>query len=130
FRDEFLSRVNTVPKDIKGTDEILARVRRENWDKLWPADLAGQTRLRSFVIDLFLSGNGALIFPNSFVQWASTEALRRARPRLLVARFGMRSKPKPFTGIAIFENQQKISAMRDLDDPEGSAMDAQMLARY
>jgi hypothetical protein len=130
FRDEFLSQVNTVPKDIEGTDHILARVRQENWDKLWPVSLAGQTRLRSFVIELFLSGNGALIFPNSFVQWASTEALRRARPRLLMARFGMRSRPKPFTGIAIFENQQKVSAMRDVDDPEGSAVDALMLARY
>jgi hypothetical protein len=130
FRDEFLSQVNTVPKDIEGTDQILAQVRQENWDKLWPESLAGQTRLRSFVIDLFLSGNGALIFPNSFVQWASTEALRRARPRLLMARFGMRNRPKPFTGIAIFENQQKVSAMRDVDDPEGSAVDAQMLARY
>jgi hypothetical protein len=130
FRDEFLAQVNTVPKDIEATDRILARVRHENWDTLWPADLAGQNRLRSFVIELFLSGNGALIFSNAFVQWAASEALRRARPRLLVARFGLRSKPKPFTGIAIFENQQKISALHDIDDPEGSAIDGLILARY
>ena len=49
---------------------------------------------------------------------------------VVVARFGLRSKPKPFTGIAIFENQQKISALHDTDDPEGSAIDALMLARY
>lgn len=130
FRDEFLRQVNTVPKDIESTDEILARTRRENWDKWWPATLAGQSRLRSFVIDLFLSGNGALIFSNAFVQWSASEALRRARPRLVVGRFGLRSKPKPFTSIAIFENQQKISALRDVDDPEGSAIDALILARY
>lgn len=130
FRDEFLRQVNTVPKDIAATDQILAHIRREDWDALWPASLTGQDRLRRFVIDLFLSGNGALIFSNAFVQWTSSEALRRARPRLLIARFGLRSKPKPFTSIAIFENQQTISALHDVPDPEGSAVDALILARY
>jgi len=130
FRDQFLAQVNTVPKDIEQTDQILARMRRQDWSALWPAALAGQDQLRSFVIELFLSGNGALIFSNAFVQWAASEALRRARPRLLVGRFGLRSKPKPFTSIAIFENQQKINLLRDVDDPEGSAIDALILARY
>ncbi|MFP5237810.1 MAG: hypothetical protein ACLGSD_18090 [Acidobacteriota bacterium] len=130
FRDEFLRQVNTVPKDIAATDQILAHIRREDWDMLWPASLKGQDRLRRFVIDLFLSGNGALIFSNAFVQWTSSEALRRARPRLLIARFGLRSKPKPFTSIAIFENQQTMSALHDVPDPEGSAVDALILARY
>ena len=130
FKDQFLSQVNTVPKDIEGTDQILAHMRHQDWTQWWPASMAGQNRLRSFVIETFLSGNGALIFSNAFVQWAASEAIRRARPQLLIARFGLRSKPKPFTGIAIFENQQKISALHDTDDPEGSAIDALMLARY
>jgi len=130
FRDRFLAQVNTIPKDMAATDQILSRLRREDWVTWWPAPLAGQNRLRSFVVELFLSGNGALIFSNAFVQWAASEVLRRARPRVIVARFGMRAKPKPFTSIAIFENQQKISALRDVDDPEGSATDALILARY
>jgi hypothetical protein len=130
FRDQFLSEVNTVPKSIAAADEILASLRHRDWESWWPAQLAGQARLRSFVVDLFLSGNGALIFSNAFVQWAASEAMRRARPRLVVARFGLRSKPKPFTGIAIFENQQRISALPDVDDPQGSATDALILARY
>jgi hypothetical protein len=48
----------------------------------------------------------------------------------MVARFGMRSKPKPFTSIAVFENQQRISSLPDVDDPENSAVDALILARY
>jgi hypothetical protein len=56
--------------------------------------------------------------------------LRRARPRALVARFGIRPKPKPFTGIAIFENQAKVSTLPDANDPENSAIDAGILARY
>jgi hypothetical protein len=42
----------------------------------------------------------------------------------------MRSKPKPFTSIAIFENQQRVSTLPDVDDPENSAIDAAILARY
>lgn len=130
FRDKFLADVNTVPKNIEATDQTLAGLRHRDWGPLWPADSPARARLRSFVVDLFLSGNGALIFSNAFVEWAASEALRRARPRVIVARFGLRSKPKPFTGIAIFENQQQISALPDVDDPEGSATDALILARY
>jgi len=130
FRDKFLAEVNTVPKNIEATDQTLNAMRHRNWEQWWPAELAGQDQLRHFVVDLFLSGNGALIFSNAFVEWAASEALRRARPRVIVARFGLRAKPKPFTGIAIFENQQQISALPDVDDPEGSAVDALMLARY
>ena len=130
FRDNFLAEVNTVPRDMTVSDQILARIRREDWESRWPAALAGEPRLRHFLVELFLSGNGALIFSNAFVQWCASEAIRRARPRLLVARFGLRAKPKPFTGIAIFENQQKISALTDVDDPVGSAIDALILARY
>jgi hypothetical protein len=132
FRDKFLAELNKAPKSIQITDEVVANLRRESWDgwNLWPSDLTGQPRLRKFVIDLFLSGNGALIFSNAFVEWTASEALRRARPRAIVARFGMRSKPKPFTSIAIFENQQRISSLPDVDDPENSAIDALILARY
>jgi hypothetical protein len=130
FRDRFLAQVNTVPKSIEGTDQTLDAMRHDDWGQWWPSELAGKTRLRSFVIDLFLSGNGALIFSNAFVEWAASEVLRRARPRVVVARFGLRSRPKPFTGIAIFENQQRISTLPDVDDPSGSAADAAILARY
>jgi hypothetical protein len=132
FRDRFLAELNKAPKSIRATDEIVNSLRLESWEGwgLWPAEIAGQPRLRKFVIDLFLSGNGALIFSNAFVEWAVCEALRRARPRTIVARFGMRSKPKPFTSIAVFENQQKISSLPDVDDPENSAVDAVILARY
>jgi hypothetical protein len=132
FRERFLAELNKAPKSIRATDEIVNSLRLESWDGwgLWPLEIANQPRLRKFVIDLFLSGNGALIFSNAFVEWAVSEALRRARPRTIVARFGMRSKPKPFTSIAVFENQQKISSLPDVDDPENSAVDAVILARY
>jgi len=130
FRDNFLAELNTIPKDMTAADRIILKMRQTDWNRWWPSKIAGQERLRDFVVNLFLSGNGALIFSNAFVEWAASEALRRARPHAIVACFGVRSKPKPFTGIAIFENQEKISPMHDEDDPENSAVDAMILARY
>lgn len=130
FREEFLAELNTIPKDMTEADRTIQRLRQSNWSRWWPAGDGDQERLRNFVVNLFLSGNGALIFSNAFVEWAAAEAMRRARPRALVACFGMRSKPKPFTGIAIFENQQKTSPLPDVDDPDNSAVDAAILAHY
>lgn len=130
LRDRVLEQVNTVPRNIEVTDQTLNAIRARNWDQWWPPEMSGDAALRKFVIDVYLSGNGALIFSNAFVQWAASEGIRRARPRILFARFGMRAKPKPFTGIAIFENQQHVSVLPDVDDPSGSAIDANMLARY
>ena len=130
LRERVLAQINTVPKSIQVTDQTFAAVRKESWDPWWPTEISGLAPLRKFVIDLYLSGNGALIFSNAFVEWAASEAIRRARPRVLFACFGLRAKPKPFTGIAIFENQRRLSALPDVDDPQGSAVDAAVLARY
>lgn len=130
LREKFLAGLNTVPRDTHTASENINILRSENWSAYWPPEFAAQDRLQNFVVELFLSGNGSLIFSNAFVQWASSEALRRARPRVLIARFGMRTRPKPFTGIAIFENQSKVSTLPEVDDPENSAIDAAILARY
>ncbi len=130
FRNSFLVELNRIPKDMTVTDQTISALREKDWTRRWPSELAGQDRMRNFVVNLFLSGNGALIFSNAFVEWAASEVLRRARPQAVVACFGMRSKPKPFTGIALFENQEKISLLPDVDDPENSAIDAAILARY
>lgn len=132
LRDKFLAELNTTPRDIETTDQIIANIRSEAWNGwgLWPPEINSQPRLKRFLIDLILSGNGCLIFSNSFAEWVACEVLRRARPRTMVVRFGMRSKPKPFTSIAIFENQQRVSTLPDVDDPVNSAIDAEILARY
>jgi len=62
--------------------------------------------------------------------WNEPRPKRRAHPRIIVARFSLRSKPKPLTNIAIFENRQRVSTLPDVDDREGSAVDTLILARY
>jgi hypothetical protein len=48
----------------------------------------------------------------------------------LAAQFGVRSKPKPFTGVALFDNPDQVNPLPAVDDLPGSAVDAQMLALY
>lgn len=129
-REQILATLDRISKDLNGADQVVDILRKTDWRRWCPPELAMQPRLLSFMVDVFLSGNGALNFPSAFAEWTASEALRRARPRVAFVRFGMRSKPKPFTSIAIFANQDKISVLPDVDDPENSAVDAEILARY
>jgi hypothetical protein len=42
----------------------------------------------------------------------------------------VRSKPKPFTGVAVFDNPDQVNPLPAVDDLPGSAADAQILALY
>jgi hypothetical protein len=49
---------------------------------------------------------------------------------VLAARFGVRAKPKAFTGVAVFDNPDEVNPAPSIDDLPGSAKDAEMLAWY
>ena len=130
YRQNFSHEMNTMRKDLADADVVFDRLRKVDVRPWCPPEVAADAAVREFVRALYLSGNGAVIFGNSFVEWSASEAFRRARPSLLVARFGVRSKPKPFTGVAVFDNADQVNPLPAVDDPEGSAIDAQMLALY
>ncbi len=130
YRQNFSREMNTIPKDLGGADTVLDHLRTVDVIPWCPAEVALVPSIREFVRSLYLSGNGAVIFGNSFVQWAASEAFRRARPTFVAAQFGTRSKPKPFTGVAIFDNPDQVNPLPAVDDLPGSALDAQMLALY
>jgi hypothetical protein len=130
FREQFSHEINTIQKDLSAADAVYDRLRKLDVTPWCPAEVAGVPVIREYLRSLYLSGNGALIYGNSFVEWGASEALRRARPDFLVARFGVRSKPKPFTSVAVFENPDKINPLPAVDDLPGSALDAQVLALY
>jgi hypothetical protein len=119
-----------MPKDLGAADAVFDHLRKVDVVPWCPAEVASDPAIREFVRALYLSGNGAVIFGNSFVQWAASEAFRRARPSFLAAQFGVRSKPKPFTGVAVFDNPDKVNPLPAVDDLPGSALDAQILALY
>ena len=130
YRQNFSHEMNTMHKDLADADAVFDRLRKVDVSAWCPLEVGTDPAVREFVRSLYLSGNGAVIFGNSFVEWASSEALRRARPTFLAAKFGVRSKPKPFTGVAVFDNPDQINPLPAVDDLEGSAIDAQMLALY
>lgn len=129
-RQNFAHEMNSMRKDLTDADKIFDRLRQVDIGPWCPPEVAADPAVREFVRSVYLSGNGAVIFGNSFVEWAASEAFRRARPVFLAARFGVRSKPKPFTGVAVFENPDETNPLPPVDDLPGSAMDAQMLALY
>jgi len=130
LRREFLKRLNTVQRDLKSLDSTNDELKRLDIARGMPAAIAREPRVREFVRGLLLSGNGSLVFPNSFVQWGASEALRRAQPQVLLAHFGMRPKLKPFSSLVLFEDQQRSNPTPDADDPAGTLVDALMLAKY
>ncbi len=129
YRQNFSREMNTMRKDLADADAVYDRLRKVDV-KPWCPPEAEDPAVREYLRSLYLSGNGAVIFGNSFVQWGSSEALRRARPRFLAAKFGVRSKPKPFTGVAVFDNPDQVNPLPAVDDIPGSTVDAQMLALY
>jgi len=130
FRDQFSHEINTIEKDLSAADAMYDRLRKVDVAPWCPPEVSDRPVIREYLRSLYLSGNGALIYGNSFVEWGASEALRRARPSVLVARFGVRSKPKPFTSVAVFENPDQINPLPAVEDLQGSALDAQVLSRY
>ncbi len=130
YRENFSREMNTMRKNLADADSVYDHLHKVDVTPWCPREVVADPALREFVRTLYLSGNGAVIFGNSFVEWAASEALRRARPRFLAARFSVRSKPKPFTGVAVFEDPDHVNPLPAVDDFEGSAVDAEILAAY
>ena len=130
FRESFAHEMNTMRKDLTDADAVFDYLRKVEVTPWCPEEVATNPAIREFLRSLYLSGNGALLLGNSFVEWAASEALRRARPSFLAAQFGIRNKPKPFTGVVIFENPEKLNPLPPVPDLPGSAIDAGMLSLY
>jgi hypothetical protein len=86
--------------------------------------------LQTFVRDMLLTGNGTLFVNNTFVEWAAAQALRRAQPRILVTRFGVRDKFKPFSSLLLFSQPRASDQVPILQDPVGSFIDVEQLSYY
>jgi hypothetical protein len=93
-----------------------------------PEDLGGAAAkdavLGRFQLSLLTEGSGTQVFSTTFVQWAAREALRRAQPLTLLARFAPRQRERPMSEL-LSETQRKPEL-----DPQGSLVDADMGAYY
>jgi hypothetical protein len=80
--------------------------------------------LNRFQLSLLTEGSGTQVFSTSFVQWAAREALRRAQPLTMFARFAPRQRENQMNEL-LAEHQRKPEL-----DPGGSLIDADMGAYY
>ncbi len=48
----------------------------------------------------------------------------------MFCRFGVRPKLKPFSGVVLFEDQNRANPVPDQPEPEGSFIDTQLLMEY
>jgi len=119
-----------VLEGVSGPQELAAYVRELDLAPPEGALLRSDAVVRAFVRDVLLGGNGALLVNNTFVEWSSVQALKRAQPRLLVARFGVRDKMKPFSSLLLFSSPRPTDQVPIVEDPFGSFVDVEQLAYY
>lgn len=130
FREVYLDQIKSMRKSLADADTIMHHLRTVDVASWCPREIRDTPVVREFVRSLFLSNNGSQLFGNAFVEWGTTQALAHARPRVVVVEYGLRFKPKPFTSVAIFEDPATANPLPAEPDPQGSALDAGMLAYY
>lgn len=130
FREGFLEQIKSMRKALADADKIMDRLRAVDVARWCPPEISGSPIIQEFVRSLFLSNNGSQLFSNAFLEWGTTQAVAHARPVVVLGEFGLRMKPKPFTSVAIFEDPATANPLPSVPDPEGSAVDAGMLAYY
>ncbi len=84
------------------------------------SEAAGDTVLNHFQVSVLTEGSGTQIFSTTFVQWTTREALRRAQPVTLLARFAPRQRERSMDEMIALPQQKPTL------DPEGSLIDADM----
>jgi hypothetical protein len=84
----------------------------------------GDPVMNHFQLKILTEGSGTQIFSTTFVQWTAREALRRAQPLTMLARFAPRQRQKSMNELL-----SGTSAQSELD-LIGSLVDADMGAYY
>jgi hypothetical protein len=100
--------------------------------KLRPGEgaVAKDPALAEFTRAVLLAGNGTLLINNTFVEWATVQAVRRARPSLVVAAFGIRNKMKPFSSLLIYADPEKTNPIPTQIDTLGTYVDLELFYLY
>lgn len=131
LRQALMSDVNELvtQEKIPGPRQLGERLQKMNPDALRRA--AGRDPvMQDFLQSVLLNGNGTLLINNTFVEWASLQAIRRARPSVLLASFGIRNKVKPFSSLLIYSDQEETNPIPTQADMLGSYVDLEVFYQY
>lgn len=125
IRDALITKMRSVMRPGGGGPEVL----RTMLAQMRPEDvgLSGEGNaavLNRFQLSILTEGSGTQLFSTTFVQWSAREALRRAQPLTLLARFTPRQREESMKELLAGVPHSPVP------DPEGSLIDADMGAYY
>jgi hypothetical protein len=131
YREELTRALNSkIQSGVASPQEFAAYARSLQIAPPAGALLYSADVLLAFVREVLLTGNGTLLVNNTFVEWAAVQALRRAQPRILVTRFGVRDRLKPFSSMVLFSQPRASDHIPVVQDPAGSFVDVEQLSYY
>jgi hypothetical protein len=123
-RKQLIHKMQQVSASQSGPEMLRTRMAETEPSELGMQRLTSEPVLSRFAISVLTEGSGTQIYSTTFVQWTAREALRRARPLTILAKFSARqteeSADEELSGI----QQQAVL------DPAGSLVDADMGAYY
>ena len=131
YRKRLMTEVNSMlsTSQLRGPRELSARLKQMKV-MASEGDLARDPILAEFARATLLSGNGTLLINNTFVEWATVQAVRRARPGVMLVGFGVRNKVKPFSSLLIYADQEQSNPIPTQMDTLGTYVDLEMFYQY
>ena len=131
YRKRLMREVQAIveTREVPGPRQLSARLKQL---KILSSegDLAADPILAEFARAILLSGNGTLLINNTFVEWATMQAVRRARPSVSLIGFGIRNKVKPFSSLLIYADQDATNPIPSQMDSLGSYVDLEIFYQY
>lgn len=131
YRRRLMSEVNRIvdKEKIRGPRELGGRL-KELRVEASESEAGRDPLMAEFVRAVLLAGNGTLLVNNTFVEWATIQAVRRARPSVALIAFGIRNKVKPFSSVLIYTDQEEANPIPTQMDTLGSYVDLEVFYQY
>lgn len=131
YRSRLMSELDRLVQSggLRGPKELEQRLAQIKVRKP-EGEFASDPVLAEFARTVLLNGNGTLLINNTFVEWATIQAVRRARPSVLSVAFGVRNKVKPFSSLLINVDQEKSSPVPTQMDTLGTYIDLEIFYQY
>lgn len=131
YRNRLMREVRRIvaTQEIRGPRQLVTKL-KELKIRASENDLGSDAVLAEFARAVLLSGNGTLLINNTFVEWSTVQAIRRARPTVVVVAFDVRNKIKPFTSLLIYTDQDTASPIPTQMDTLGTYVDLEIFYQY
>jgi hypothetical protein len=131
YRRRLMSEVNRIvdQEKIRGPRQLGGRL-KDLRIAASESDTANDPVMAEYLRAVLLAGNGTLLVNNTFVEWATVQAVRRARPSVALLAFGIRNKVKPFSSVLIYTDQDAANPIPTQMDTLGSYVDLEVFYQY